>query len=335
MTKIKHITELPILKHSGYNPKPNSILTAKKHQYHIEKGYTITGDAPKDFIRLYHYGEAIKAKPKTWSLYIAKLGHKHYPVESITEYLLNRIGEVMGFKISHSELAWLGGQIRFLSKYFIKKTEEQTLEHGADLYAGYLHDRKFVEEVEQNKLSPSFFTVQFTKETLKSFFPNDAENLFNDFISLLVFDAFIGNNDRHFYNWGIIRNLLGKERPVFSKIFDTARGLFWNYQEQKIIEIFNDKNRLESTIKKYSENCSPKTGWDDKSSINHFDLLENMKSVPVNLTKEQVQKFINKNTFNAVIELIEKEFSLLLSNERRTLIKKCLMYRYNRIVKIF
>jgi hypothetical protein len=178
--------------------------------------------------------------------------------------------------MSRSELAWLGGQIRFLSKYFITQKYVQTLEHGADLYAGYLNDKKFVEEVEKNNLSPAFFTVQFTKETFESFFPDDSERLFNDFINLLIFDAFIGNNDRHFYNWGIIRNLLGNEKPIFSPIYDTARGLFWNYTEKEVNKIYNNKTRLDTVIKKYSEKSKPKTGWEDKSNINHFDLLEKM-----------------------------------------------------------
>jgi len=48
-------------------------------------------------------------------------------------------------------LAWLGGQIRFLSKYFIEEPCNQILDHGADLYAGYLNDREFVEKIEEEK----------------------------------------------------------------------------------------------------------------------------------------------------------------------------------------
>ncbi|MBK5203666.1 MAG: hypothetical protein JJE45_08110 [Prolixibacteraceae bacterium] len=45
-----------------------------------------------------------KCNPKSWPRYIAKHDHKHYPVEVITEHLLNRIGTVLGFNMAHSEL---------------------------------------------------------------------------------------------------------------------------------------------------------------------------------------------------------------------------------------
>jgi hypothetical protein len=119
--KFKNIKALPLLKYSGYFPKTGAIKCPKKHQYYIVTNVIIPGDAPKDFIKYYHYKNGRKDRPKTWPSYIAKLGHKHYPVESITEYLLNRIGEVLGLNMAKSELGWFGGQIRFLSKYFISK----------------------------------------------------------------------------------------------------------------------------------------------------------------------------------------------------------------------
>ena len=84
----KHIKSLSILDHSGFMPKPGSIPFAKKHQYFIVTDIAITGDSPKDFIRYYQYGTGRKADPNTWPWFIAKHGHKHYPMEAITEYTL-------------------------------------------------------------------------------------------------------------------------------------------------------------------------------------------------------------------------------------------------------
>ena len=98
-------------------------------------------------------------------------------MEAITEHLLNRIGEVFGFNMAESGLAWFGGQVRFLSKYFLNRPQEQVLDHGADLYAGYLNDREFVEEIEKLHQSPEYFTVQFTQEVFQHFFPENYETL--------------------------------------------------------------------------------------------------------------------------------------------------------------
>jgi len=336
--KKKHIKSLPITDYSGFNPKPGQIPFAKKQQYYVITGITITGDAPKDFIRYYQFkrnSQIRKDKPKTWPLYLAKHGHKHYPMEVVTEYLLNCIGEEFGFNMAKSGLGWFGGQIRFLSEYFIKHPQKQVLEHGADLYAGYLNDREFVEEIEKMRQSPEYFTVQFTQGVFQHFFPVESKNLFLEFIKLLIFDALIGNNDRHFYNWGIIRDIQDKNKPVFSPIYDTARGLFWNDHEKKLKEIYNKKNQLDSFIKKYSENSSPKIGWDGHRKLSHFELIENLRTLPLAINCQTIKGICSDTKLEAAIQLIDKEFCHLMSLERRELIKKCLLYRHNRIKKIF
>ncbi len=335
INKRKHIKSIPLIDLSGYNPDAGNIPFPKKHEYFVVTDIAITGDAPKDFIRYYHFGEGRKNNLQKWPLYIAKLGHKHYPVESITEYLLNRIGQHFGFNMAHSELAWLGGQIRFLSKYFITDQNVQILDHGADLFAGYLNDRDFVEEIEKQKQAPDFFTVQFTLDTLKHHFPEDYEILWLDFIKLLFFDALIGNNDRHFYNWAVIRNIQGNVKPVFSPIYDTARGLFWNEHENKILDIFHNKNRLEPFIKKYCDNCKPKIGWEGVNNINHFQLLEYLKTLSLVINCNLIQNLCNPKTLESAFIMIDSEFNFLLSFERRELIKLCLQYRHSVLRKMF
>lgn len=335
MVKRKHIKALPIIDYSGFVPKPGCIPFAKKHQYFIVTNVAITGDAPKDFIRYYKYGTGRKANSKTWPLYIAKHGHKHYPMETITEHLLNRIGEEFGFNMAKSELAWLGGQVRFLSKYFLSKPKEQVLDHGADLYSGYLNDRDFVEEIEKQNKSAEFFTIQFTEETIKYFFPDEYEILMLEFLQLLFYDALIGNNDRHFYNWGIIRNIHGKEKPKLSPVYDTARGLFWNEHEDKVLRIYSDKSRLKSFIMKYSENSTPKIGWEGVRKINHFDLIENIRTLPIVINCSTINEICSNKILEMVLKMIDKEFCRLMSTERRGLIKLCLKYRHERIQKIF
>lgn len=332
--KRKHIKALSIKGYSGFKPKHSCIPFPKKHQYYVVTDIAIAGDAPKDFIRYYHYGEGRKSNPKTWPSYIAKLGHKHYPIESITEHLITRLGETFGFNMAQSKLAGLGGQIRFLSRYFIKSPCKQVLEHGADLYAAYLNDREFVLEIENKHKALEFFTVQFTRDTLMHFFPDDYESLMTEFLKLLVFDALIGNNDRHFYNWAVIRDISNIVRPVFSPIYDSARGLFWNDSEEKLRLIYNDKSRLDAYIVKYSEGSTPKIGWEGISKLNHFELLEKIRTLPIIINCETMKHVCSEETLNVAFLMIDREFSNLLSSERKALIKKCLSYRHQRIKKI-
>lgn len=209
-----------------------TIPVVKKKHYRVIKGTSVGGDAPKELLKIYFYrkGHQRIHNPWLWDTYIAKTGHKWYPYESITEYVLNQLGYCLGLNMAESKLVQINGQIRFLSKIFLKEGKEK-LEHGAELYAGYLGDKDFVHEIEEQQMARDFFTLSFTYDTLKHIYPHQADDLFMDFVRMLVFDAIVGNNDRHYYNWGVITDTYGKEQPRFSPIYDTARALFWNLSE--------------------------------------------------------------------------------------------------------
>lgn len=162
------------------------------------KDVTLTGDAPKGFVRIYEYQHGSKVRrnnPATWPLYIAKTGHKWYPIESITEHLLNRLGSVFGVRMADSKIGIINGQLRFLSRYFLNPSKE-TLVHGAEIFAGYLEDQALVESIEKANLSRDLFTMQFVERAVAKAFPEEKHVIMGDLVKLLLFDAMVGNNDR-------------------------------------------------------------------------------------------------------------------------------------------
>lgn len=329
--------KLPICKLEKYSgariSSPGKILTVKKHEYYVVDGYTITGDAPKEFIRIYEYGAARKSKPNKWPLYIAKTGHKWYPTESITEYLLNILGKEFGLKMAESNVAWIGKQLRFLSRYFLS-SQKQELIHGADIFAGFVNDLEFVEQIEEQQLSRDFFTLQFTKEALKFTFPFQWQTILNQFIKMLLFDALVGNNDRHFYNWGVVRHIESKHEPYFSPVYDTARGLFWNESEKKVLTLWKDKNRLQTYLSKYCKNSKPKIGWDGATNINHFKLVYNIYKHEFGISKSEIKNLFLRSRFERMMKSVELNFSGIIGIERTKLILECLNFRYNEISKL-
>lgn len=336
MYRLKKLKPLPILAYSGFNPRMRSIDVIKKHQYYLITNITMTGDAPKDFLAVYEYGYKRKDNYCKWQKYIAKHGHKYYPMESVTEYLIYKIGKTLGYNVADAKLALVGGQIRFLSKYFIDNPCTQVLEHGADLYAGFLNnDKEFVDNVEFQNMSHSFFTIQFTETVFKFFYPSDYSHLMTGFLDMLIFDAIVGNNDRHFYNWGILKNISKSSSPVFAPIYDTARGLFWNELEPKLNSKFHNKFERIPFITKYSKNSMAKIGWEKSLKLNHFDLIENILVVPSVADCISLNIFKCDNAIENVMTMIDTDFKNLLSISRRELIKECLFFRFNTIKEIF
>lgn len=184
------------------------------------------------------------------------------------------------------------------------------------------------------RMARDLFTLQFVEGALENIFPYQKDEIMIDFVKMLLFDALVGNNDRHFYNWGVIRSLDGNETPFFSPIYDSARGLFWNEKETKIIEIVNDKDRLDLFIKKYTKASKPKIGWEGESNINHFKLVEKIFKEEFYISKEaQIELFL-QSTFAKMIDTVTNKFNRYLGNERIFLITKCLEYRYNTIIEI-
>ena len=338
--KLGKLNTLPhhkIENYSGFKlPACNKIKTIKKHQYFIVEGMVITGDAPKAFMRVYEYKEKQhirKSNIKSWPLYIVKTGHKWYMSESVTEYLLNQLGIDFGLEMAESKIAFVSGQLRFFSKFFLNK-ENFELVHGADIFAGYLGDKDFVERIEEQQLSRELFTLQFIEKALEYIFPYQKDDIMSELTKMLLFDALVGNNDRHFYNWGVIRSLDNSSSPKFSPVYDTARGLFWNDSEQKIRSVWSDKERLDAYIRRYSNQSKPKIGWDGEKNINHFKLVEKICSEQYYISKAQQKELFSDALMNRMLYTIKKKFKNYYSVERTGVITKCLIFRFNHIKRI-
>lgn len=318
-------------------PHNNGIRVIKRHEYKIINGISITGDAPKALVRIYDYQNDSyirKSKPCTWPMYIAKTGHKWYPIESLTEYLLNQLGQIFGLKMAESGIVQISGQIRFLSRYFLNYSCEE-LVHGADIFAGYVNDKDFVVDIEKEQLSRDLFTLQFVENSFESFFPFQKEELMSEFVRLLLFDALVGNNDRHFYNWGVIRRLDESNSPTFSPIYDTARGLFWNVSEDRLKWRHSLKNEEKKRyITKYANDSKPKIGWEGESNINHFKLVEKIYKNEFYLSKIQQKELFLHANFERMLLAIQRDFKKYFSNERICLISSLLEHRYSTIQNI-
>lgn len=324
----------PILNYSGNSvrfPK-QKIPILKKHQY-IVKSERISGDAPKDLIYVYEFGRSKKIHKKTWVKYIAKVGHKWFPSESISEQILTRFGQEWGFNMANSKLYIVAGQLRFCSEFFRKNDQE--LVHGADILARYLQesDASIIEQIDKNGWSQELLTLTFVKNAIKSVFPIEANELISELIKMLLFDAIVGNNDRHFFNWGILRDLKGVKKPIFSPIYDTARGLFWNHSEEKLLSLHKNEKLLSNFIVKYHNNTKPKIGWENEKNISHFQMVERLL-IDNDCTFDQANKLFSDQNLKKAESILNNEFDGLISPVRKAVILRYLTYRFEAFVNL-
>src|SRR5690554_5812005 len=151
---------------------------------------------------------------------------------------------------------------------------------------------------------------------------------------MLVFDAIIGNNDRHFYNWGIVKHIHNKYDPKFSPIYDTARGLLWNKSEDTIDKLVIDKSYCASFLNKYIHNSKPKIGIENQRITSHFDLVKKLNGNTFKGTREIVNSMINEKTLTLCSELIMDEMRSLLSPNRQLIRNKCLSLRIRTLLNL-
>ncbi|ETR67592.1 MAG: hypothetical protein OMM_05058 [Candidatus Magnetoglobus multicellularis str. Araruama] len=219
------------------NLNVNKIPILREKNYYVNDDYKLDGDAPKQLIMVYSYQPESKIrrmKPKTWIPYIVKTAEKWYPHESVIEYAINRIGFCLQLRMNEVKLLKINNQIRFLSQYFLNKNI--MLSHGAEICGQYLEDQQFAKEVANcQETARELFTYEFVTESIKSVFKQHSGQLISDLVKIMTFDAIIGNNDRHFYNWAVVvYKKRCSKKPYISPIYDTARGLMWNESDQKI-----------------------------------------------------------------------------------------------------
>lgn len=314
---------------SGKIINENFISTLREKDY-IVKNYNLDGDSPKKFIKAYFFipdSATRRNSTNSWTSYIAKTAEKWYPHESVIEYMINRIGEVMGLGMNEIKLIKINGQIRFLSKYFLNKNEK--LIHGAEICGEHLGDMEMAEAIAKNKdTSRQLFTFEFIKEAIRNVFPQSFEDITLQLVKMLTFDALVGNNDRHFYNWGVIDTKKKTTKlPIFTPIYDSARGLLWNYSDENIIKIHKAKGKR---IEKYIKEACPRVSIETNTSANHFELIDFLKRY----NKDYCEIVVNLSDVEKeeeIIKMITNEFYPLFIRERCELITLILRNRFKKI----
>ncbi|PTX43429.1 hypothetical protein C8P64_1956 [Christiangramia gaetbulicola] len=119
-----------------------------------------------------------------------------YPSEFWSEIISSKIGSWLKFELLDYNIAFDKNdeqQIGCLSKSMVEHTENK-LSEGVEFLRGF--DPTYLPEKDEYR-----YTFNFIRETLNDFGLNEFEPRI---IEMLMFDAIIGNSDRHQENWGFI-----------------------------------------------------------------------------------------------------------------------------------
>lgn len=203
--------------------------------------------------------------------------------EACSEKLAYEIAKVLGYDCAKIELAVDNdNKIGVLNYYFSDRFNAHT-----DIVAYLNKDTK-----ERN----SYYTISNIKSVL-----DDIDSyLFKNFIRIMIFDALIGEQDRHEENWGITEK---QGESFISPLYDNGDSLLREFRNienaKKYYDGIKDFNAYidRSQTKIYKE--------DNKNKYKHFELIKHLYDnyphyvIPEinnlkNLTDEIIEKLVNK-----------------------------------------
>lgn len=124
-----------------------------------------------------------------------KKGQRDYKYEFWSEIIASEVGQLLGFDILSYHIAIRGDAVGCISKSMINQASEELIEGGKYLQA---FDNTFKPE---NVKLRNQYNFDLILNALISF---RKEKHFKELAEIIVFDALIGNSDRHQENWAII-----------------------------------------------------------------------------------------------------------------------------------
>ncbi len=197
------------------------------------------------------------------------------------------------------------------SEQFVPFNEvgESSLERDRDVYQYTYED--IIEMLEENR------KLTNVDETIEKFW------------DLYIFDALLGNFDRHGSNWGFLKEN-GEYR--MAPIFDNGSCLFPRITTDKqCLAIIDSEEELDKRTYKYPTS-QIKLGRNKSSyfeviaSLKYKECNEALKRVYVKIDIKKIEKFISSLDF---ISEIQREFYIKIIEHRY---KKILKYSYDKLV---
>lgn len=292
----------------------------------------LSGDAPKRVISYYNYqgpSPIRKINKNSWPVYVAKTAEKWHPIEGLTEYLINIIGQRLGLVINEVDLLKHKQTIWFLSRYFLSRKNKEALLHGTEICGAHLEDQDLAKEIADNYTEArDLFTFEFISEAVRSIFPKDHTTILEGIVQMLTFDCLLGNNDRHFYNWAVIYSYKQKKVIRLAPIYDSSRGLFWNVTDPNIARKAHRKGSLQSYVNQYAKNSRPRMTCEHDKKVNHFGLIKHITSLDeryhtiasalattkqqglaIQVAEEFGERFFSSYRTKAITMLLEERFN--------------------------
>lgn len=200
--------------------------------------------------------------------------------EACSEKIAYEIAKSIGYNCARIELAYdEKGELCVLNYFFLREGEKH------DDIAPYLMDVK-----KEGQTRKDFYTYENIKSVLMRM--DKSKSLYRSFVKIMIFDALIGEQDRHEENWGIIVNDLG---TFMSPLYDNGDSLLRDFYNAEFGNKFYNK---EKDFNKYICKSLTQIYDENKKKYRHFDLIQKLC--------DDDKQFVKKEIANIRLKLPDK-----------------------------
>ena len=241
--------------------------------------------------------------------------------EYYAEKIASELGRLIKMPCADVDIGTYKGRVGSISYNFLKNNEflNEGINFIQERYPSY----------NKNKFEEALEGLKYNVQMLKNLNIN-----FEDILKMIIFDALIGNSDRHHSNWGYIveenNNTCSNIR--FCPLYDNGSSLCSYVNDYDIKDILRDKNRYNALIDTKSKSC---IGWEDERPIRHFELIKKIKANYYNETIDFVKEIKQKLTNSSIKNILDSFENNVIVAEKKKLLFKVINDRKLKILEIY
>lgn len=261
----------------------------------------------------------VKAK-RRYAIFKYDDGMKYRKGEDCSEKIASELAKAIGYKAADIDLAVsASGDPGIISYLFVDKTKHEYHFDAEDLFG--------VGKENEN----TEYSIKKMHDMITEMFPLVD---FNDFLRIILFDALVGERDRHAGNWGITVRT-GGSGPIseISPIYDTANCLLLHFQNEEYMDKntkddatfrdFINKNHLALYTDNFSGNYTPPLAVVDYLLRGYPDFMyEEARRLKRNLKDGTIERILAKMPEGRMPEKRKEYIIKFVKMQRDDIIKK-------------
>lgn len=250
---------------------------------------------------------------------------KEGTTEHVSEKLADEIAKLVGIEASETEFATYNGRLGTVSKNFIEVDKGENLIEMLDLIQKIEpeYDPELMKDVRTGKT----YSLELIIDVLRVV----EEELTTEVLLYLVFDALIGNSDRHHGNWGIIYGAQGETRMAPS--YDHSASLGSKTREEDVDNILSDKRRFMANVDTKAKSLLVFSG---KRKVTHSELMahirDNFASSDLIRTILGMTSQMSRANLNAIINRVPDE---ILSKRKKDYLLELIISKRRLLEEVF